>query len=99
MQIICPDCNDGKIFGIGCSGFKFMALTCPRCKGTGVIDEVMLEWIKTGDILRNNRRNSRLTCREEAKRLKIRFSLLSEYERGIRNPNELNIGGTQNGIV
>ena len=93
MQIICPDCKDGKIFGFGCPGFRPMALTCPRCKGTGIIDEVMLKWIKAGDILRNNRRNRNLTCREEAKRLKIRFSLLSEYERGIKNPNELNVGG------
>ena len=99
MTVICPDCNNGKIFGMGCPGFKPMALTCPRCKGTGIIDEVMLKWIKAGSILRYNRLNRDIGLREEAKILKIRPSLLSEYERGVKNPNELNTGGTKDGTV
>ena len=83
----CPDCKgEGELFGFGCPGFRPMMLACPRCKGSGEVPRIQLTWIKIGDRMKEVRFDHLITAREASKLLKMKWSLYSEYERGIRNP-------------
>lgn len=83
MSDVCPECRGRKeITGRGCPGFKLIAMPCSLCKGVGRVSEEQQEWIKRGQELRMARFESDTTLREEAKRLNVTASHLSDLERG-----------------
>jgi hypothetical protein len=91
----CPDCLKGQIAGIAC-GPKIhcspMVLKCFRCGGSGNIPDEMGGWIKIGKQMRENRLKRDISLREEAKRLGILPSVLSQMENGRINPIEKSPG-------
>jgi ribosome-binding protein aMBF1 (putative translation factor) len=85
----CPECK-----GKGCyhsqrfvnstSGCRYEEgeRECGTCKGTGSITDDHAERIKQGEARRRDRISRDMSLREEAKRLGIKPSELSDIERG-----------------
>lgn len=84
----CPRCIEGKIFGIGCPGFKPIEMTCNICNGTAEITEEQSEWIKRGAELRATRRTADVGPTEGARILGIPMSELCAMENGRKKPEE-----------
>ena len=80
----CPECENGKIV----PAFHPMILGCPRCNGKGEIPDIQEEWIKKGAEYKRIRLEHGLGLRFGADQLGIQASVLSEYERGMRDPQE-----------
>ncbi len=83
----CPDC-DGRGSGIACvdcadrskSGVR--EIPCPRCAGTGQLTAEQMAAYEAGRKLRNDRVARGVSLREEARRLGITATELSDRENG-----------------
>ena len=82
--VTCPECKgEGVSRGYACPGFKPVEIPCLRCQGTKTVPEEMLQWIKNGMAIAKKRRDAKITLRDEAKRLGIQTSQLSDMEMGM----------------
>ncbi len=82
--VTCPDCKgEGVSRGYACPGFKPVEIPCLRCKGAKTVPEEMLQWIKNGAAMTEKRRAAKIPLREEAKRLGIPASQLTDMEMGM----------------
>jgi len=102
MNMKCPKCNGSKYMfpafphketieaaKKNMKQFKKI-FKCQMCKGSGEVDDIVLEWMKEGDIIKDRRINKRILLRNAAKLLNIDMRVLSDMERGIIKP-DLNI--------
>jgi hypothetical protein len=86
-MIVCPECKGaGETTGMGCPGFRPVKIPCFLCKGEKQISEERLQWIATGEAMRQDRRKRGVSLREEAKRLGIGPSDLTDMEFGVKKP-------------
>lgn len=85
--MICPECVKGRLYGI--AHMKSIEMECPRCKGTAEVPDIQAEWIEIGKEIKRLRLENNLGLRAGAVELGIQPSILSEYERGMRNPEDL----------
>lgn len=69
----CPDCE-----GLGQHG----SLYCQRCSGTGEVSQQVLDRIKVGEMLRDDRVRRGVRLRDEAKAVGMTPRQLSDLENG-----------------
>lgn len=95
-RMICPSCNGAK----GSEGFVICDtrkgpsgwssgprwFPCTLCRGVGTIDDVQNQWRIRGLEIRAARLASDRSISEEAKRLGIKVSVLSDMEHGRIKP-------------
>jgi len=84
-MIDCPIClgnGELKIFSKTTPTIK-----CHFCEGLKQIEEIHLEWIEQGKMLKNNRISSQLTLKEAATLLEVDVLCLSDMENGKVKPN------------
>ena len=90
-DLTCPTCRGVRtVGGVGCGpgGCRPLLLKCSTCRGTGTITAERADWINAGERLRADRLTRDFSLREEATRLGVRASVLSDYEHGHLNPAE-----------
>lgn len=86
-KVKCPDCKgEGVTHGFGCPGFIPITIPCLLCEGAKVVDAKVLEWKKIGEQMRQNRIERGKTLRVEAQERGLDAVVLSEMERGAREP-------------
>lgn len=61
-------------------------LPCPYCKSSGKVDDRYPQWRESGQAIRNQRLNKRITLREMSKRSGIDVSSLCMMEAGVSDP-------------
>lgn len=88
QEITCPECKGAKNIdsfhntGIDVEGHHYGPSPCTRCKGTGQVPQAMLEWIKSGQLLKAARVERGESILEAALRMKVSFSTISKVELG-----------------
>jgi len=88
----CWDCNGTGISAPAATNTAFRDIPCARCHGSGQCLEIMREWMKRGEILRQKRERLDLSLREYARLHGWKSPELSDAERGRINPeNFLNV--------
>ena len=81
----CPDCGGaGKIQAIADPGCRLIVIPCRFCKTTGAVSAVELGRRAAGQAHRLARMARDESLFECAKRLGVRSSQVSDYERGLR---------------
>lgn len=89
-SIKCPSCLDGKIYPAFPHTKKAaMGITCEDCHGTGrlqISKDQYDRWKESGEKMKNDRIERRMTLKDEANYLGIDVCLLSAMERGVANP-------------
>jgi hypothetical protein len=82
----CPQCS-GKGRNTGfistSTGHFFGSIKCRFCEGTGTIAQALFERIQSAKVMQAERRQRRLTPREEAARLNVDFSEWLRIESGL----------------
>lgn len=87
--MICPDCSGaGRQEAIACPGGRLVVMRCQYCNATGAITEVQIEWRTAGQAHRTERISRDESMHECAKRLGIKASIVSSFERGYISPEE-----------
>ena len=85
----CPRCDGkGETWGWACPGFRYIALPCHVCDGTGEVDDGYPERLERGQAMRKARVERRETMREAAQRLGISVVAYSHMEWGIVDAGE-----------
>lgn len=90
----CPYCN-----GVGSfrplltprPPVKISTLLCETCQGKGKVDDIRMDWIQRGRVMREKRVNSGETIRDFARRYKLKAITVSRAEIGAINPCVLEI--------
>ena len=86
--IICPDCKGEREIIIPFPrNPEKCTLKCPRCHGKGIVSGKKPEWMKKGEILKDRRIEKKLTLRNACRILNMDCVVLSEMERGCREPD------------
>ncbi len=86
MPYKCLQCENGKLFGVGCQGFKPVEIDCPDCHGTGEITDEQAYWVQLGDHLWIWRVEQQLTARAAAQQAGVAMSAWFYAERGRTDP-------------
>ena len=88
--MICPHCNGEKEFsGIGYADAGcYIIISCALCHGAGEVSFVDAQTYRRHLMEGQRRREERISCdrtlREEARRLRISVTALSQAEQGLR---------------
>ena len=95
--MICPKCKGKKeeigLFPCWAEGVPkkqrkpYVVIPCIQCGGNGIVSNKTPQWMKNGDIIKDRRISYRLTLRNACKLLKMNAIVLSEMERGAREPD------------
>ena len=108
MNITCPQCKGEKevvgIFPVYAEDVPkekrkpVVKMPCPRCHGSGDVPEEMLEWMKKGKELKQERLDRGVGLRKEAERLGVKSSELSAVEQGRVDPDASPLAGRESGL-
>lgn len=90
--VTCPSCQGAGSIKIRPAvpprGLKVSSLPCTLCHSTGRISEEASEWVKMGEIIRNDRRSRRMTHHKEAAERGVSVGNLCAMEEGRTDPTE-----------
>lgn len=92
MAITCPDCKGTKVLFALVDGPDYsgpMNIGCPRCKGSGEVDENTERWMKIGGTHRTWRVAQHVSLSECATVLGVTPAELSGMENGRVDPTRL----------
>lgn len=85
-QRICPTCNgDGDIVLVTVRPGKLSE--CPQCQGAGKVDPRTEEWERVGSLMKLDRRNRKVSFRDEARSRGILAVDLLRMENGWIQPS------------